>query len=92
MKHKTCKVTLEFDVDEGVAAMVEWLNSLHWVRTLDSCEGYGDQRKWVTFVCLTEKSLATIKATAKAMSGEVSHDKVMGTIRYMLKWDWRLTW
>ena len=86
MSHKTRELTITFDVDEEVYEMVEWLNSLHWTYTMDSCRGYGDEPKWVTFVCMVSTEGDKIIERAEKEGMKISSREIEGCIQYCISW------
>ena len=86
MEHRTRRLDLSIEVDEAVYDMVQWINSLHWTYTMDSCQGYGGERKWVTFTCLHHGSYSQLWAKAYEIEGEIVQEEIMGSIRYCLRW------
>jgi hypothetical protein len=84
------------EVDEGIVAVVDWLNGLAGVRTLYSCQGDGDSNKpHILFVCESEESLGIILklVTKWNYSGSKKEDgplaccvDFVGRIRYELVW------
>jgi hypothetical protein len=80
--HREVPVKVTAWVDEGVAPLVEALNSYDQIVTLDSCEGHGDERgAYVLFACTGKDAAAFASELGKALSGE--HDN------YLLRAEWR---
>jgi hypothetical protein len=59
--HKTEPVLVWADVDEGIADLVVYLNTIPGVRTLTSCSGSGEYGPYVMVTWVDEATLDRLK-------------------------------